>query len=521
MRNENPYGRSFAMLRMTGRHNMVDPYGWSRLSRFSLLALASRQLLLPLLLLLPLSLHAQVRSLTLEQVVNLARNESPAAKIARYGLDVDYWRYESFKAQQLPMLSLSGDAPGFVSAINSVRVGDGSQVFFRQEDLNYNANLMVTQNLPFTGGSLSVMSGLNRYVDLNGDRSIWQSTPLILRLNQPLFQYNPVIWSRRIEPVRFDLARTRFLETMENISVDIANSFFDAYIAKMNLDNATYNVAVNDTLFLISKGRLEVGRIGENDLLQSELQLMNARISLDNAKLEYERALEQLKIELNLPYDEEIDIIPPDRIPSVIVDPSQAVREAMRNRSTMLDWRLQRLEADRSLAQAKTTNSLSATLRAGFGLNQTSTELGDVFSNPLEQQNLSVGFSVPLVQWGRHKADVRSAESSKRQVDERIDLEVRRFEQDISYQVQRFLQLQSQVELSARSDTIAQRRFEVASNRYRIGRIDITNLFIAQNEKDSARQNYIQTLRNYWTAYYRLRQSTLFDFERGTRLLVE
>jgi len=465
--------------------------------------------------------HAQTRQLTLETVVQMARQESPAAKIARYGLDIDYWRYQSFKAQQLPLLSLSGDAPGFVSAISSVRVSDGSQAFFRQEDLNYNASLVLSQNLPFTGGNLSIASGINRYVDLNGERSIWQSTPLLIRLNQPLFQYNPIIWTRRLEPLRFDLARTRFLESMESISVDIANSFFDVYIAQMDMDNASYNAAVNDTLFLISKGRLEVGRIGENDLLQSELQLMNARISLDNAKLEYQRTLEQLKINLNLPIDEDIEILPPDNIPNVMVDPGVAVNQALTNRSTMLDWRLQRLEADRNLAQAKTTNTLSATLRAGFGLNQTAVDFSDVYSSPLEQQNISVGFSIPLVQWGRHKSDVRSAESNKMRVDETIDLEVRRFEQDIAYQVQRFLQLQNQMELAARSDTIAQRRFEVAANRYRIGRIDITNLFIAQNEKDSARQNYIQTLRNYWTAYYRLRQATLYDFERNVPLLVE
>src|SRR5690606_36590897 len=98
-----------------------------------------------------------------------------------------------------------------------------------------------------------------------------------------------------------------------------------------------------------------------------------------------------------------------------------------------------------------------------FGLNQTSTEFDDVYSSPLEQKSISVGFSIPLVQWGRHKADVRSAESNKMRVDETIDLEVRRFEQDIAYQVQRFLQLQNQMELAARSDTIAQRRFEVAA----------------------------------------------------------
>jgi outer membrane protein TolC len=74
------------------------------------------------------------------------------------------------------------------------------------------------------------------------------------------------------------------------------------------------------------------------------------------------------------------------------------------------------------------------------------------------------------------------------------------------------------LELSAKADTVAQKRFEVAYNRYGIGRISIDNLFIAQREKDQSRGQYVQALRAYWEAYYRLRQLTLYDFERGARI---
>jgi len=69
--------------------------------------------------------------------------------------------------------------------------------------------------------------------------------------------------------------------------------------------------------------------------------------------------------------------------------------------------------------------------------------------------------------------------------------------------------------LSATADTVAAKRFEVAYNRYVIGRIGIDNLYIAQNEKDAAKTQYVLALRQYWQAFYQLRRLTLFDFELG------
>ena len=73
--------------------------------------------------------------------------------------------------------------------------------------------------------------------------------------------------------------------------------------------------------------------------------------------------------------------------------------------------------------------------------------------------------------------------------------------------------------LSAKADTVAAKRFEVAYNRYVIGRIAIDNLYLAQSEKDQASSQYVQALRDYWVAHYRLRALTLYDFEAGKPLI--
>jgi outer membrane protein TolC len=72
--------------------------------------------------------------------------------------------------------------------------------------------------------------------------------------------------------------------------------------------------------------------------------------------------------------------------------------------------------------------------------------------------------------------------------------------------------LRAQIRISKKSDEVAQERYNVAQNRYLIGKIDITNLNIALTEKDNAKRSYLSALRGFWSAYYDLRRLTLFDF---------
>ena len=109
----------------------------------------------------------------------------------------------------------------------------------------------------------------------------------------------------------------------------------------MALRNAQSNAAVNDTLYTLNKGRFEVGKIGENDLLQSELALLRARNALDGAKLEHDRTLAFLRLQLNVPAGTPLEIIPPTTIPGFTPDTAMAVAQALRNRAKIRSNELQ------------------------------------------------------------------------------------------------------------------------------------------------------------------------------------
>jgi outer membrane protein TolC len=102
-------------------------------------------------------------------------------------------------------------------------------------------------------------------------------------------------WQRRLEPLRLEVAERAFSEDMATIAWEVANRYFDVFEAQQDIAIAAFNVAVNDTIYVLSRGRFDIGRIAENDLLQSELQLINARTARDNAEINYQRAIEALR----------------------------------------------------------------------------------------------------------------------------------------------------------------------------------------------------------------------------------
>jgi len=453
-------------------------------------------------------------TLTLDQCINLAREQSALANAARYSLVASRWQYRSYRADLLPSFSLSGDAPNYNKSIFSNVLDNGQVTFSSRTQSEASTSVSISQNIAPTGGSLSLSSGITRLGIFEGENTyLWQSTPMVLGYTQPIFQFNNLKWRNRTEPLQYEIAQKEFVEEMENLSLTVTRQFFDVYLAKINLENARFNVARNDSIYQISKGRYNVGSIAENDLLQTELALRNAESSLTSAQIEYNRSLNEFKILLGYETDVKLDLREPERLPEISVNIEKAKQLALNNNSESLNYRLNEIQADRNLAQAKSEAGLAATLNVNYGLNQTAENFSDLYQNPQNRQFVTVGFDVPIFNWGKQRSQVNAARNQQREVANSIEYQRRRFLQQVEYTVSQFLQLRGQVLIAAQADTIAQRRYQVAQNRYLIGKIDITNLFIAQNEKDSARQAYIRALRTFWTGWYELRQLTLYDFQ--------
>jgi outer membrane protein TolC len=151
-------------------------------------------------------------------------------------------------------------------------------------------------------------------------------------------------------------------------------------------------------------------------------------------------------------------------------------------------------------------------LSASFGLNNQASTLDQSYVDPLRQQRVNLSFNVPVLDWGRNKARMKTAYANQKLNDYVIAQDEVNFEQEIVTQVSQFDVLMSQIEITKKSDQVAQERYMVSQNRYLIGKIDITNLNIALTEKDTAKRSYLSALRSFWTSYYELRRLTLFDF---------
>jgi len=456
------------------------------------------------------------QEITLKQAVEMSQRQGYFARANVATRDAARARDRAFGARLLPQISLSGQAPQYNRAITPVTQPDGSIAFTPVEQMTANAGLTVAQKLPLTGGTFSVTSALQRYSQTGGTGQVlrWTSNPVIFQIDQPILRPNAIRWDDRVQDLVMDEAEQQYLESREGIALQTSNAFFDFYIAKRTLDNAKYNAAINDTLYTLNKGRLEVGKIGENDLLQSELALLRARSALENAQLDFDRTLAALHLALNLGPNALVDVGVPSRIPEVRVDTGIAVAQALANRAQMKDLELQSVQARRRVAEAKLSGP-GANVSASVGFNQTAQDVNTAYQNLLQAQRFTLGVNIPLIQWGAHSADVQAAKADEQRVDATSRATREQVAQDAKFAALQLTQASRNVALSAKADTVAQKRFEVAYNRYVIGRIGIDNLYIAQNEKDQAVQQYLQALRSYWLAYYRLRQVTLFDFEAG------
>jgi len=130
----------------------------------------------------------------------------------------------------------------------------------------------------------------------------------------------------------------------------------------------------------------------------------------------------------------------------------------------------------------------------------------------------SISLTLPILDWGRGRGQVKMARSSRELSNINIAQSERNFEEDIRQLVRQFNQQAANMNIMAKRDITAKRRFEVARRLFLMGKSTTLDLNDATSEKDSARRSHISALSNYWRLYYNLRSLTGYDFEKGEEI---
>jgi outer membrane protein TolC len=462
----------------------------------------------------------QMRKLTLLESIEISKAQSPDALNAKQTFRKSYWEFRSYKASNLPSLGLTSTLPNITQSISPYLNPDGSQGYVSSKYISAQANLALTQKIGITGGTISVnsyLSGVNN-ANMENPKS-FLSYPVNVELYQPIFTYNPYRWDKKIKPLKFSLAKRKYIEDIEQICITTTNHFFTLLQAQVEKKIALTNLSNYDTLYRIAKGRYQLGKIAENDLLQLELNFLKAQAAVENAELALDNAQFRFKSFLRIQDSVPIVLLPPGNIHFFKINPDNAVSLANENSSNTLDFKRRLLEAASAVNYAKLTGRFDAQIHALIGLQQSGPTLPDAYLNPLDQRQISVGLTIPIVDWGVARGQIKVAQSQEEIVKNSVEQEIIDFQRNVYLKVIEFNMQQNQLKIAAKSDTVARKSYEVTKGRYLIGKINsILDLNNAQIETDNSQKNYYYALQTFWRSYYEIRKMTLFDFLTSTPL---
>nr|WP_245602028.1 TolC family protein [Xylanibacter oryzae] len=451
--------------------------------------------------------------LTLPEAIAMARTQSVDAVVARGELKSAYWAYRTYQADLLPELSFDGTVPQYNKSYSSYQQDDGSYKFIRNNWFGMNGALNVNQNIWLTGGSLSLTTSLD-YIKADGMKN-FMSVPISLTLNQPIFGVNDSKWKRRIEPVKYREAKAAFITATEEVTMKTIQYFFNLLLAHENVSIAQQNLKNATRLYDIAEARKKMGQVSESDMLRLKLSALNAQSTLTSNESSLNSNMFQLKTFLNISDSTLVDLVIPENMPGMTIRYADVLDKALENNSFALNIRRRQLESDYAVAKAK-GDLRSIKLTASVGYSGIGNDKLSYAYNALKNNTIvSVGFSIPILDWGKRRGEVKVAESNREITESKIRQEQQTFNQDIFLLVEHFNNQSKQLNIATEADSIAQRRYKTSIETFMIGKINTLDLNDAQVNKDESRQKNISELFYYWYYYYQLRSLTLWDFAKN------
>ncbi len=450
--------------------------------------------------------------ITLDEAISESAIHSVDALVAKNEFRSSYWGYRTYRAELLPEVVFDGVLPYYSKSYNQLQNPDGTYTYVSNDFSRLDAAISINQNIPWTGGKLSIESSMQR-LDQFGNNSTtkYMAIPAAVTLEQPIFGFNRVGWLQKIEPVKYKEAKARLVSQMETVTVRAINYYFNLLLGEMNLNIAIQNHKNTERLYTIAEAKRKIGQISENDLLQLKISCLKAEAYVTEAQSSLKASMFQLRSFLG--YSENVILRPaiPESLNNIQLNYDEVLGLATENSSFTQEIHRRQLEASRDVSQAK-SERWNANLFLSFGLSGQDSHVPEIFNNLRNNQIVNLGVRIPILDWGKGKGRVKVAESNREVVQSKIEKEKIDFNQNIFLQVENFNNQSKQLKIAEETDHIAQKRYETSIEAFILGKIDVLNLNDAQSSKDEARRKYIEEMYMLWSYYYQIRSITLHDF---------
>lgn len=475
--------------------------------------------ILGLVMLLWISGVKAQEAITLDKALQIAEKGSPDLQLSRLNLK----RFQkNLEAQRAAMKSHFSFDVEPLNYSNNRRFDNRVSQWYTNENLETNARFLVSQPIAFSDGTISLSNEFGWQSSNSSATDIKSQVffnNLYLNLNQPLFTYNRIKLQLKTIELSYENANISYAIQRLNLEKNVTQFFYNVYMAQMNLSIAKEEVVNTQKSYDITVNKVDAGLAAKEELYQAELNLATSKSSLQNSKVTFENAKDQLKLYLGMDLFKDIMILADISANPVTVNLDTAINSGLNSRMELRQREINVETSEFDLIQTKSLNEFKGALNLRMGVTGDNKNLDQIFDTPTNSPSVALSFSIPLFDWGEKKARIAAQEATIQSQQLNYSEEKKQIIIGIR-QVYRNLQNQlSQIDIAKQNEKNAQLTYEINLERYQNGDLTSMDLNLFQTQLTSKQISYAQSLINYKIELLNLKIQTLYDFEKGKKIM--
>ena len=336
---------------------------------------------------------------------------------------------------------------------------------------------------------------------------------LNLAITQPIFTYNRTKMTLKSVQLDYEAALLRYLLIKLALERDVARQFYAVYSSQMRLIIAEEELKNNEDSHGIITNKVEGGLLALEELYQAEVNLATSRSSVFNADLNLQNTMDQFKVLIGLPLQDEFVIVAEVRADTVGVDQDMAIAHALENRMELRQREIDIENANFGLIQSKATNEFSGSITASLGIQSNDERFDNLLETPTSTPNIGLTLNIPIFDWGERKSEIKAAEASLKSTEIDYEVEQTDIEVNIRAVVRSLKNLENQIEIQNKTVKNAQLTYDINMERYRNGDLTSLDLGMYQNQLSDRKMSLTNAIIDYRIELLNLKIQTLYDFE--------
>lgn len=477
--------------------------------------------------------------LSLEQALSIALEQSFEARALRLDLTRAEQNAKAARGRFRTNADLDLQTPTYDQRFFEKPVPGEPSVFEQTESLQWEGRLSVNQPLP-TDGALSLTGSLRLFQSetyLEADDARFDDnrlfTTLRLGLSQPLFVPNELALGRERAELELDRAQLRYTRTQLDVVYNVTDAFFTLFRAQQQLEIARAARDQQQASSELAQRKFRSGLIPEVEALQMEVDLARSESELLQAEGSLARARDSFLLTVGLDLAETVVAEATVSVPQVEVDESFALTHALAHRNELAESVIDLRLAEISLRQIDARRAIRGDLRAFYDISGISDDqlresgaVGDLLDSSFDDlrerpdnKGVSLSLNIPLWDSGVNGAEVAAARASL----ERQELDAAESERRVTQQVRstlaRLRESRQRLDVLQRSETVAERSYEISRARFDNGDITSQDLALDRDRLVQARLATLDASIQLRLALADLMRQTLYDFEAGRSLV--